>query len=505
MKGDSPELERAQIVKPHIGDVVPTSRLQGYLDAICATCATFLVIPIKDLSADDADPPVDSLSDFLATRRFELVMFFIGFFIISVVWESFVRRFTIIKKLDDFLLFLMIISMLATTMLPFSLSMQGHYTSHELTTGITCAILLVLEVIEVIMIIYAFSYTQLLHEDMQRWDTVKLHRVRNLACVKSIVNSGLIIVAGLCSLIHYSVSWFIMIVIILVPLIEKLVLYVRRHHFRVSSAEQDAIFERYLKGNIDKERVETMSDAAVAIAACLLVLDITTEEFPSQEAVDTHGVGGSLKEMATSISAYVGAFVCVSLLWYVNHCILHHFHTINVLLLYLQKVFLAGLSLTPLSAKLTKNYGNEKSADEKVAHRFAVLYIFIAGLANVLMLSVGYIRQEKVLHTWALTKKDFWRANKKHHLYVWLKTVTIPFWTLVIIFVSFAHQKHVFILVNVFYGVMLMSFILLKLGMACTCCGRQRNDQTLEKFQMSPTSSTSQYGDDWNVKPGVLS
>ena len=60
----------------HRGDIHSTSRLQGYCDAMYATCATFLVLPLRNLKEMKED---DNLTDFIQERTPEYVIFFIGF------------------------------------------------------------------------------------------------------------------------------------------------------------------------------------------------------------------------------------------------------------------------------------------------------------------------------------------------------------------------------------------------------------------------------------------
>jgi len=83
----------------HRGDLASTNRLLGYNDAMMATCATFLVVPIKHSKMKKAE----ELGQFLESIKVEVLMFFIGFFLVATIWESTNIRCIVVKRLDDLL------------------------------------------------------------------------------------------------------------------------------------------------------------------------------------------------------------------------------------------------------------------------------------------------------------------------------------------------------------------------------------------------------------------
>lgn len=455
----------------HRGDLHSTTRLQGYCDAMYATCATFLVLPLRNLKEMEEE---QTLPEFVHERAGEYVIFFIGFFVICTMWEMNVKRFSVVKRLDDFLVFLVILSLLATTMLPFSLSLKGHFEREEEGGLITSGLIASIELIEIIIVVIAFNSPRLLHIDLHQSGKAELRYLRNLFLMTSVFNIILCFFAGAGSFLHYSVTWVLISLVILIPLMRKFNFYVRRRrYFRQNSSnrKKSATNRRHLywelsKGNISKERVEAMSDASVAIIACVLVLDITVEEFPHEVTVHHHGLHQALHHMGHNIAIFIGAYGMVSAMWYVNHTVLHMFHTIDVVLLYLQKAFLAFASLSPFCSQVISKFSGRLDEEGSVATRIGFLFPLCAYVANMCMLFWGYYKKEKLMHRWAVHGNCL-EANRPAQLYILLKTTLTPLWILVGLIASFGPGHVLQYIRYIVYGLLALTFIVLKLMFMC--------------------------------------
>ena len=187
----------------HRGDIVSASRLLGYADAMMATCATFLVIPIRNLTEMK---PEETLPQFLHENYTQFIMYFLGFFVVCTVWESLNMRFIVIKRLDDFLVLICILSMLVTTVLPFSLALQGFYSSDYVTVLITCLTLFLIELLEIATILYAFASPRLLHFQFNSYTKQDRRLFCVVMCIKSMVNSLIVVIGGAFCLLHVAIS-----------------------------------------------------------------------------------------------------------------------------------------------------------------------------------------------------------------------------------------------------------------------------------------------------------
>ena len=188
-----------------------------------------------------------------------------------------------------------------------------------------------------------------------------------------------------------------------------------------------------------------MSDAAIAIIACVLILDITVEDFPTKHAVHEEGLINVLKEMQFDFGAFFGAYCGVSILWYINHTVLNLFHTIDIGTLYLQKIFLAFLCFLPIVNNMMVRYGfgeEGTQAERRLAIQWTGGISFAAGITQTLMVAWGYYRKEKLLHRWATcsgrNKETRSEMNRKQFLYVRCKICVVPIWAILCIFASFA-------------------------------------------------------------------
>ena len=450
----------------HRGDLASTTRLLGYTDAMMATCATFLVIPIKHLEtlteAAGGETQQETLSQFLDSTKLEIVMFFLGFLIVCTIWESVNIRTIVIKRLDDFLVLTSILSMLVTTVLPFAIALQGHFPGDEVSIICTTIFLLLIEILEIVMVLYAFASPNLLHIEMKNWQPKNVKRIRNALLQKSVVNIILITAAALFGLIDYRISWAMLSIVVLNPLLRKLYFYLRRKYSKECDSEHSEFYWFLSKGNIPKERVEAFTDAATAIIACVLILDITIEEFPRLDKVKEGELFKEIKHMRHELYTFFGAYILVSLLWYVNHTILHLYHTIDVLTLYTQKIFLCFLSLMPLCSNLLTNFTfkGHDNPDENLAIRVAAILTLLSSSCNSVMAMWGFYKKEKVLYQWALNNKT--KRDQDNHIYIIMKAANMPFWSFVVLIGSFARADYALNILIVCFVLMVCCFMGMK-------------------------------------------
>lgn len=211
--------------------------------------------------------------------------------------------------------------------------------------------------------------------------------------------------------------------------------------------------------------MEAFTDAATAIIACVMILDIVILQFRTMgELKSSEELTKALIHLASEFVTFIISYIAVSLLWYVNHTTIHLFHTINTVLLYLQKLFLGVLSLLPLCGNIIHDFmwKGTNAKDSKLAARYAATVMFVAGGCNVLMVVWAYYKGDKVLHSWVL------QGSKKHShrqkLYVELKIVNIPFWAVVGFLGSFGSKSAAGIIGWISFVGMCVTFIILKLA-----------------------------------------
>jgi len=464
----------------HRGDLASTNRLLGYNDAMMATCATFLVVPIKHSKMKKAE----ELGQFLESIKVEVLMFFIGFFLVATIWESTNIRCIVVKRLDDLLVLLSIVQMLITAFLPFSIALQGNFPGNSITVLSTSIILVLVELVEVIIIVYAFASPRLLHIEMKAWRKKEVRPIRNALLKKSLINLVFITIGALFEFYDYRVSWAFFSLLILNPLFRKIYLFIQRRKVPPDS-EHSHFYWFLMKGNISKERVEAFTDALTAIIACLMILDIVIEQFKMLDEISAAHLWDELKETYGAFVTFVVTYIGVSLLWYVNHTIFHLFHTVNTVLLYLQKLFLFFLSLAPLCGSTVSDFSGKQNThgDAKMAIRIGSILTFVASLCNVLMLAWGYSKKHQLLHSWAMRVSK--ERNRKKKIYIELKTIIMPFWSIVAFIGSFGSLKVATIIALVSCGFMCVSFILLKL-IFVNHIGKQ---EKTNDFQMTATNN----------------
>ena len=135
--------------------------------------------------------------------------------------------------------------------------------------------------------------------------------------------------------------------------------------------------------------------------------------------------------MNFEFAAFFGTYLAVSFLWYVNHTVIHLFHTVDTVVFYLQKFFLAFLCLTPLCNNMLVKFHNGNRNTQVAVLVFSLVF-FAASITQVIMLAWGYYKGGKLIHYWAVYDKNN-EKNQKQYSYIRGKVATLPVWSLSLI------------------------------------------------------------------------
>ena len=169
-------------------DIVPPNRLQGFSDAVFATAATLLIIPVRKFETEKGE----TLKDALVRHAPQILVFWLGYLVICTLWESQVVRYKVLEKVDDMLVGLNLVSLMIVTFLPFSVSLEGHYNQYETAVFLNACLLLGHEICELIIFIYGFSNPALLSESFKELQETEQRVKRHQIYTKSIFNLSLI-------------------------------------------------------------------------------------------------------------------------------------------------------------------------------------------------------------------------------------------------------------------------------------------------------------------------
>ena len=445
-------LERADIVSP--------ARLQGFSDAVFATAATLLVIPIRKFKLKGDE----TLKTALLDRYPELMVFVVGFLVICTIWESHILRFRVIARIDDLIVVLTLVSLMFTTFLPFTVALEGKYGNYPAAIVLPCIILLILEVIECCMFMYSFYSPRLLSSSLQRLGPEELKVKKAQIFSKIAINCILFILAAGFSSLDVIVSWVMIVAVIFTPLIRRLLATCSKKFCCPGTEARSRV--QLLTGRIEKERIEYFSDAAIAIVATLLVLDITTEDFPEKSAVAKDGLWKTLVNMWQMFVAYMGCYATVALLWFVHHSVLHQIKMLTAAMTICNNLFLACLAGTPFVSTLVNKYTGHVSHNEKIAVRVSCVIIFGAGFMQFLLFVLAFWNREQLMHNWAIPGED---RGHRTHVYLLLKTLIIPCMTFLTFCMSLSTDHVTYLVYHIALFLVPLLFVLLKIGFACHC------------------------------------
>ena len=441
-------------------DIVSPARLQGFSDAVFATAATLLVIPIRKFKLKEHE----SLKNALIDRFPELMVFVVGFLVICTIWESHILRFKVIARIDDLIVVLTLVSLMFTTFLPFTVALEGKFGKYPVAITLPCVILLILEAIEFIMFLYAFHAPRLLSSSLRSLSKEELRVKKAQIFGKIAINCTLFILAAGFSSLDVIVSWVMIVAVIFTPLIRRLFAICTKRFCCPRTEARSRV--QLLTGRIEKERIEYFSDAAIAIVATLLVLDITTEDFPGKSAVKKDGLWKTLVNMWQMFVAYMGCYATVALLWFVHHSVLHQIRMLTAAMTICNNLFLACLAGTPFVSTLVNKYTGHVSHNEKIAVRVSCVIVFGAGFMQFLIFVLAFWNRDQMMHNWAIPGED---RGHRTHIYLLLKTLIIPCMTFLTFCVTLSTDSVTYTVYHISLFLVPVFFVLLKIAFACHC------------------------------------
>lgn len=461
-------------------DFFHLKRLKAFNDAVFPIVATILILPIRKLEVDSDT----SLGKLMEERWVNVAVYFVAFLVICSIWESHVNRFRILSHTDDILVWLNLTSLLFVCFLPFTCNLEATFYLKYTPTILICVDLLILELLEIIIILYSFSNDGLLTNEILDLPFDQRREQRNYMLLKKIVNPCLYILAASLSLVNKDVAWVLLGLVIISPCLHRFLGFLFRNVMNIHMGRAD--FDRMFGNQIDTERVECFSDGAFAIVATLLVLDITAEDFPTKEEVDEKGIQNSLLNLWREFITFGGTFFMVALLWFVHHSLFHCIKKMNQVMLVCNNISLAFMGLSPLLSAVINKFGKNEDENEIRAVQFSSVVIFGASIAQFLVFVVALLVGPS-----HLTSDANPRMSPKSHCYLVAKLSVLPLVSIIVYWTSFSSS---FITYVVYHSALLATpilFIMLKV-----CFGRGSDNMTME----IPVSSQAEI-EQWMPRP----
>ena len=449
-------------------DLVHLNRLKCFNDAVFAIVSTILILPIRRLELNSDTDLKGELED----RWGQLLVYFFAFLVICAVWESHVHRFKILSHIDDVSIWLNLTSLMFTSFLPFTCALEGKYPKKYLPIVLICVDMLILEVLEVIMIWYSFRQSDLLIEELQELPEEQRKERRDYMLAKKLLNPLLYVLAACLSNVNTISAWVLISIVIVTPCIHRFIGIVFRKckAIRMPGADFDLMFGNY----IDTERVECFSDGVFSIVATLLVLDITTENFPKEADVTKNGIDKTVLDMWPKFLVYIATFIVIAFLWFVHHSLFHCIRRMNQIMLVTNNISLAFIGYFPFLVAIFNKYvvdPKKLDADTKLAVQCGSVAIFCASLSQAVVFIVALWKGSSHLEP---------RANpsisRNSHCYLALKLTIIPLVSLFGYYITFADYTAIYIAFHTAVFITPFLFLALKIIFGRREIGVMRHD-----------------------------
>ena len=113
---------------------------------------------------------------------------------------------------------------------------------------------------------------------------------------------------------------------------------------------------------LSKGRMEALTDGIFAIAMTLLVLELKVPDLPKSASVSEllHKIG----EEMPAIFSFLISFLYCGLLWVLHHLAMHFVRHLQIVLVWLNLVFLMSISTMPFSCGLLGHFLRNRAAQE---------------------------------------------------------------------------------------------------------------------------------------------
>lgn len=430
-------------------DSYDDGRLQAFSDAVSAIAATILILPLRNVSKFN-----ETFDDYLHDHENLIIVYFAAFLVICSVWESHIMRWIVISTVDDVLIWLNVTSLLFVSFLPFVVRLISQYTESKIPILLGCGLLLVLELIEMFMIYYTFSQPKLLRAELKNALPYELQKKRNYILKRKLLNPVLYISAAGLSYVNLKISWVLIVLVIVTPCINRLFEFIS-YKMRIVQEEQHVLLYENI---ICKERVECFTDGVYAIVATLLVLDITTDDFPSEE-VTSKGIGKALSGLHSEYLTYVGTFAICGLLWFVHHSLFYSLKKVNYFMMIVNNVSLSCVGTLPFLVSILNKYVNGAHDVDKHAIQFGCLIVAVAGFSQFMIFNVALRNSQRYLthHVIAIG------LHTTNHNYLLIKLLIIPVMAIIIFGTSFASVFEAYVTYHVLVFATPLVFIFVKL------------------------------------------
>lgn len=131
---------------------------------------------------------------------------------------------------------------------------------------------------------------------------------------------------------------------------------------------------------ITPARLVSFSDGIFAIAITLLVFNLKIPEIP---AGNHDRLFSTIMAMVPRFITYFMSFLLIAVFWFIHHHMFHHIHRIDDIFIWINVLYLLGISFLPFPSALLGAYPDETSA--------LVFYICSMSFVGFMLMSMwGY-------------------------------------------------------------------------------------------------------------------
>lgn len=168
-------------------------------------------------------------------------------------------------------------------------------------------------------------------------------------------------------------------------------------------------------------RLEAFSDAVLAIAITLLVLDLRVP----LPGAGGHTLAWNLAREWPSYAAYALSFLVIGIMWVNHHSLFVHVEEVDRPLLFINLLLLMGIAVLPFPTALFAQYVNRGGTDSHVAAAVYSATMFV--IAICFQLLWGWIFRRGTAERETMTSDEVGRARLRFGfgLVVYLGTIAI--------------------------------------------------------------------------------
>jgi uncharacterized membrane protein len=180
------------------------TRILALSDGVFAIIMTLLVLEIKVPELESHNP--EMFKRLMMDCAYKLFLFIISFLLAGVYWVGHRMLFSLVKKVNNTLVWLNIIFLMICSLIPFGAALLGHYSNNTIALAAYGILLTMLAAWRLLMYVYVTSNHKLLYKPVSSIKRKRIIHVMIFAPVMFLLSISITGIFPIAALVFYAIT-----------------------------------------------------------------------------------------------------------------------------------------------------------------------------------------------------------------------------------------------------------------------------------------------------------